>query len=261
VLGVEHLLLGALARERRIAATVQVQLSALDMQNQFDRVVEQIASWADDDEGAWITRQVIGEPERAFEIEIVGRLVEQQQVRLGEQHGGERGRACASAGEVVQGRCCAAASKPSPARMDAARAGAACAPMSARRVWISAMRCGSVAVSASARRLVRSLSAASTTLDQAFRPVRRLLRQAADAGSAPASRSAMLERQLADDGAEQRRLADAVAPDQPDTRAVRNARGGAIEQKPPGNAERNVIQNQHGAFIAAPRGLASARVR
>jgi hypothetical protein len=47
--------------------------------------------------------------------------------------------------------------------MVAARAGAACAPMASRRACISAMREGSVAVSASARRRVRSASAASTT--------------------------------------------------------------------------------------------------
>ena len=46
--------------------------------------------------------------------------------------------------------------------MPAARAGAACAPMSASRVWISAMRCGSSAACASAISAVRSVSAAST---------------------------------------------------------------------------------------------------
>ena len=46
--------------------------------------------------------------------------------------------------------------------MVAAREGAAWASMSTSRVWISAMRFGSVAVSASARRAARSLSASST---------------------------------------------------------------------------------------------------
>jgi hypothetical protein len=47
-------------------------------------------------------------------------------------------------------------------RMLAARDSAECASMSTRRIWISAMRCGSVAVSASARSALRSLSALST---------------------------------------------------------------------------------------------------
>ena len=63
----------------------------------------------------------------------------------------------------AQGRCWSLAEKPRPARIDAARAGAACAPISASRVWISAMRCGSCAVSASANSAVRSLCAFRTT--------------------------------------------------------------------------------------------------
>ena len=39
------------------------------------------------------------EPQRAFQVEIVGRLVEQQQVGLGEQGGGERHPHAPAAGE------------------------------------------------------------------------------------------------------------------------------------------------------------------
>ena len=46
--------------------------------------------------------------------------------------------------------------------MMAARAGAEWASISASRIWISAMRCGSVAVSASASRAARSWSPAIT---------------------------------------------------------------------------------------------------
>ena len=68
----------------------------------------------------------------------------------------------------------------------------------------------------------------------------------------------VLDSKLANDGAEQRGLADAVASDQPNARAIRDARGRAIQQEPAGDADRNVIQNEHAAFIAAPHGLASA---
>src|SRR6516165_11223321 len=63
----------------------------------------------------------------------------------------------------LAGRCWSAWEKPRPARISAARAGAECAPMSASRVWISAIRPASVAISASAIRAVRSRSALSTT--------------------------------------------------------------------------------------------------
>jgi hypothetical protein len=60
------------------------------MQDLVDRGVEQIAVMADDDHGARIVRQMVLQPQRAFEIEIVGGLVQQQQVGLGEQGRGER---------------------------------------------------------------------------------------------------------------------------------------------------------------------------
>ena len=62
----------------------------LRCKNGIDRIVEQLAVVADDQRGVRIFLQPRFQPERAFEIEIVGRLVEQQQVRLGEQRRGER---------------------------------------------------------------------------------------------------------------------------------------------------------------------------
>ena len=53
-------------------------------------------------------------------------------------------------------RFCAASSKPRPARMRAARAGAAWASMSTSRVWISAMRSGRAALSASCEQRARA---------------------------------------------------------------------------------------------------------
>ena len=45
---------------------------------------------ADQDQGASIIAQKAFEPECGFEVEVVGRLVEQQQIGLGEQDRGER---------------------------------------------------------------------------------------------------------------------------------------------------------------------------
>ncbi len=69
------------------------------MQNMRRDVVQQIAVMADDDDGGWIAGEIVDQPQRAFEIEIIGRLVEQQQVGLGEQHGGERDAHAPAAGE------------------------------------------------------------------------------------------------------------------------------------------------------------------
>ncbi len=48
---------------------------------------------------------MILQPQRAFEVEVVGRLVEQQQIGLGEQRGGERDAHAPAAGEFRAGPC------------------------------------------------------------------------------------------------------------------------------------------------------------
>ena len=103
VLGVEHFAGGALFLERRIGALVERQLAAIEMQDLVDRGVEQVAVMADDDHGARIIRQMVFQPQRAFEIEIVGRLVEQQQIGRGEQRRRERDPHPPAAGEFGTG--------------------------------------------------------------------------------------------------------------------------------------------------------------
>ena len=136
---------------------------------------------ADDQHGVRVALQIVLQPERAFEIEIVRRLVEQQDVGLRQTGSRRAPRACASRRRTPeQARRCASSSKPRPDRMRAARAGAECASMSVSRVWISAMRCGSVACSASASRLARSVSAESTQSSRLSSSARRLLRNMAE---------------------------------------------------------------------------------
>ncbi len=86
----QHLLLAALALEARIAAAPQGQLAALEVQDLIGDIVEQVAVMADDQDRRRAGLQIVGEPQHAFEVEIIGRLVEQQQVGFGEQHCGER---------------------------------------------------------------------------------------------------------------------------------------------------------------------------
>src|SRR6478735_9331662 len=128
------------------------------MQDVLGNTVQQIALVAHYDETCPIGLEEGFEPQRRLEIEMVGRLVEQQQVRLGEQQRRKRH----PPENVSSGRCCASSSKPRPARMRAARAGAPCASMAFNLSWISPMRCGSVACSTSSSRRDRSVAAAST---------------------------------------------------------------------------------------------------
>ena len=72
------LLLGALLLKIVVAAFVERQLGLIEVENLIDRLVQQIAIMADDQHGMGISFEIIHQPKRAFEIEIVGRLVEQQ---------------------------------------------------------------------------------------------------------------------------------------------------------------------------------------
>src|SRR5262249_52992219 len=94
-----------------------------------------------------------------------------------------------------------------------------------------------------------------------LRPARRFLGQSPDARSSRHHDTAVLDADLASDGAEQRRLADAVAPDHTDARAFGNARRCAIQQKAAGDADRDVVEHEHGAFLRATRRMASALAR
>src|SRR5665647_1124145 len=83
VLGVEHFAHRALFFERGVGALVERQLAAIEMQDLVDRGIEQVAVMADDDHGAGVVRQMVFQPQRALEVEIVGRLVQQQEIGNG----------------------------------------------------------------------------------------------------------------------------------------------------------------------------------
>ncbi len=79
-----------------VAAGIKFELAFAQMQNGVDRIVEKLAVVADDQRGMRIFLQPRFEPERAFEVEIVGRLVEQQQIGLARTKPPRAPRACAS---------------------------------------------------------------------------------------------------------------------------------------------------------------------
>ena len=76
--------------ERVVIALVEGQLAMLEMDDRVDRLVEQVAIVADHENGVRVGGQILFQPQRALEIEVVGRLVKQQQVGLGEQNARER---------------------------------------------------------------------------------------------------------------------------------------------------------------------------
>ena len=185
---------------------------------------------ADDDQRVRVARQVILQPERAFEIEIVGRLVQHQQVGLGEQRGGERHAHAPAAGEFRTGPRLVGVGK-TEAGQD--RGGARRGRMRAH-VGEPGLDLGD------AVRVVRGLGLGQQgvafavgrkhDLEQALRAVGRFLRQPPDAPARRQLDAAVLGREVAGDHVEQRGLAGAVAADQADAGAGRDAGRGAFQQ-------------------------------
>ncbi len=90
------------ARESIVAAAIENQLAIVEMEDVVGHGVEDVAVVADDEEGSPPVAQEGLQPQGRFEVEMVGRLVEQQQVRLGEERGGEGDAHPPAAGEARQ---------------------------------------------------------------------------------------------------------------------------------------------------------------
>ena len=71
----------ALLLERGVVARVQRELSAADMHNVRDAGSEEIPVVRDQHQGAAVAGQPLLQPHHRIEVEVVGRFVEQQQVR------------------------------------------------------------------------------------------------------------------------------------------------------------------------------------
>ncbi len=252
-LRIEQLALAARALERRVAAAVERELGALEMQDPVDRGVEQVAIVADDDDGVRIARDVLFEPQRRFEIEIVGRLVEQQEIGLGEQHRRQRHPHAPAAGELRAGTLLVGVGE-SEAGQDAGgprrrRVGADVGEP--RLDFRDAMV---IALGLRLPEQPRALGIGGEhDVDQALRPARRFLRKPAEAGARPQRHGAAVGRHLAGDQAEQRRSCRCrCVPTRPTRASAGNAHGGAIDQEAPGDAHGEIVDRQHGGYLAEP---------
>ena len=89
--GGQLLLLVGLALEQIlvIAAAVTDQPALADLDDAADKLVQELAIVRDDQNRAGVAFQILLEPEQRFEVEVIGRLVQQQQVRLLRQQPGQ----------------------------------------------------------------------------------------------------------------------------------------------------------------------------
>ena len=85
-----------------VIAVVDVEALVPYLDDLVDRDVEKIAVVGDEDVAEGIGLEVVLEPVARFEIEMVGRLVQQEQVRLGEQQFRQRNTHLPAAGELLR---------------------------------------------------------------------------------------------------------------------------------------------------------------
>jgi hypothetical protein len=187
--------------------------------------------------------------------EIVCRLVEEQEVGLGEQHGRERDAHAPAARKIGTGARLRGGVEAEPVqdrggagggrvRLDIDEAGLDLGPPHAVRVFGLGHQRRAFAVGR------------EHDLDERFGAARSLLRDRPDADPAGQGDSAALARDLALNESEQRRLAGPVASDQADAGSRRQCRGGAIEDEPVADPVGELVDVKHGALVVSlrPRG-------
>ena len=238
-------LLAPLALEGVVAAGVEVELAVVQMQDVADRLVEQFAVVADDQRGLRIFAQPRLEPERAFQVEIVGRFVEQQKIGLGEQGRGQRHAHPPAARELRHrpGQVGGGEAKPAqdlrrargrPVGVDLGQAGIDLADMFGigglqRRQQPVALDVGG-----------------QHGVEQRDRAGRMLLVHRCDTGGLWIADLAAAGLQLALDQLEECGLAGAIAADQTDLGADGQGDGRGIEKPAPIGVEDQIIDAKHG---------------
>ena len=215
--------------------------------------VQQMAVVADQEQGARITQQIVLEPEAGLEVEMVGRLVEQQQVGLGEQHGGERDPHPPAAGEAGQ-RARLSRLVEAEAGQDGARPRRGGVGADIGEPGLDRGDLGRIVDALGRLQQARPLEI-GVEHGLAGRPLApgRLLRDRSDGRPTPKAHLACVRADLAPDQAEQRGLAAAVAADQADPVPGRQPDARMLEQQAAADPEGHVVQMQHGGRdIARP---------
>ena len=189
------------------------------------------------------------EPQRAFEIEVIGRLVEQQQIGLGEQSRGQRHAHAPAAGELRHRPLEIGVGKAEPAQDFG---GARRRAVGVDRVEVL-VDLGKVFGLGGFQLRIQGLAlrvGGEDRVQQGDRRGRMLLIDRSDLCRLRQQDIALLRGELADDQLEQGRFADAVAPHQADLGAVRNRDARPIEEAAAPGVENQIIDLQHVLGVA-----------
>ena len=207
--------------------------------------IEQGAVVAHHDQRPRVALQVGLQPRGRLEIEVVGRLVQQQQVGLDEERGSERDPHAPAAGEVGERHLLH--------RLVDAEAGEQARSPRRCRVRADLREPGLDLGAARALGVLRLGDQGGALLvgcehggARRLRPARHLLVDQPHGKPARAQDRALVGLEPARDEAQQGRLAAAVAPHQPEPLAGADLRGHALEEQAPVDAVGDVLKGQHG---------------
>ena len=246
----QHLLFGAQLLEHVVAAAVEHQLGLVEMQDLVDRRVQKVAVMADHQHRVRISGQVIHQPERAFEVEIVRRLVEQQQPRLREQHRGQ----CHAHPPAARKRrartrlCRRIEAQPVQDHRGAGRGGMRVDIDKAGLDLGDPVRVGGVLG------LVEQCRALDICgqhhFEEGLRSAGGLLGDGADLQALADGDAAALRRRFTTDHAEKGGLPRAIARDKTDSRAGLDRDSGLVEQRPRPEPVGKIVDVQHAGLVA-----------
>ncbi len=223
---------------------------------------------ADQDHRAGIDREVVLQPERRFEVEVVGRFVEEQQVGLGEQRGGQ-GHAHPPAARELAHRGVVLLGGEAEAGQDSGGTGRSRVRVDGEQALVdlgdSDAVGGCLGRFADFQFVQQRLAldvGVQHPVDQAGVAVGDILRHPAHANPRPERDAAARRLRFAPDQAEQRGLAGAVAPNQTNALAGGDMHRRALDEDARADTITEIIDVQHGGgdTICAEPGQGPRRV-
>ncbi len=243
--------LGPGAGEGVVRTLIKRQFPILEVQDRAHGPVQQAAVVGNHDDRVRVAGQVGFQPERALEVEVVRGLVQQQQVGLREEDAGQRHAHPPAAREGAGGHRLLGLGKAQ------ALENAGCPALGGPGVDVgeAGLDLGDAGGVGGGLRLAQQLVALGVggqhRLHQRGVRGRRLLRDAAHAGPLGARDRPALERKFATYQPEKRGLSRAVPADEADLVAARDDRARALEERPSGHGEADVVDPEHGRHVPA----------
>ena len=239
------LLFGAGLAEGVEIAAVSRQPATLYMHRPAGDAVEQVAVMADDDQRAAPVLEEIRQPDRRLDIEMVGWLVEQQQVGVGEQRRGQRHPHPPAAGQGAAGAVLLLGAEPEAGQDRRRPRGRGMGFDLAEPLMYLGEPVG-IGMGFQFRFERGALGIGlQHGLDEGPLAVGRFLRDGGEAAAGLDRDRAGFRRYFAQDESEQGRLSGAIAADETHALAVGNRDGGILEDNLAGNPVGQVVDMKH----------------